>query len=97
MRESRLLKRGTILLHWSIDCKTYKCNCILFRGQVQGYRIGFTKEEVSVREALLTAAHLGSAMEATQFRAHWVNNTEQESQTIRHLCFIIFIICKNSL
>ena len=53
--KARLLKRVTIFLHWSTNCKTHKCNCILDRGR---YRLlnEFHKREVSVREAWPTAA-----------------------------------------
>lgn len=93
---ARLLKRVAVLLYWSTTCKTYKCNFILFRGEVQGYRMSFTKEEVSVRKASLTAAHPLSGLShgSHAVSAHLVSDTEKESQTIRRL---FFIICDNSL
>lgn len=72
--KARLLKRVTILLHWSTNCKTYKYNFILFRGQVQGYWMSFTKEEVSERVCWQQHIHyLSLAMEATEFSAHLVS------------------------
>lgn len=90
--KARLLKRVTILLHWSTNCKTYKCGFILFRGQVQGYRMSFTKEEVSIREALLTAAHPLSGfrhgshpIQCSLGEQHWAGKSNNKASLFHNL------------
>lgn len=101
LEEARLLKRVTILLHWSTNSKTYKYNFILFRSQVQDYRMSFTKEEVTVRQRLLTAAHplseLSTGSHDIQRPAgeqSWIGKSKNKAFLFHNLLelFIIFIV-----